>query len=49
MKTNHLIPLAFNKNDETSETVACKGNAKNVDKKTLQEQGQKKIQSHITV
>jgi len=37
MKTNHLIPLAFNKNDEISENVARKGNAKNVDKK----QGQK--------
>jgi len=32
MKTSHRIPLAFNKKDEISETVARKGNAKNVDK-----------------
>jgi len=48
MKTNHLIPLAFNKKDEISEIVSRKGNAKNVDKGKRCKNRDKKIQSHIT-
>jgi hypothetical protein len=48
MKTNHLIPLAFNKKDEISETVARTGNARNDDKEKRCKNRDKKIQSHIT-